>query len=129
MTKRVSSHRYQSKQNQAITTLKYYRDKILGLAWLGYLQYGIGAIGFREIDNKGEIIYIPRNQLFDEDVCRVVEQNDPTRTTVVLHDYGTWCNIVTLAGPKSPQMCYYELSEIFRQAGDQLMSNVKDEWG
>ncbi|MBD2093375.1 hypothetical protein H6F67_26370 [Microcoleus sp. FACHB-1515] len=98
-----------SKQRQVIANLKQHRDRILGLAWLGYLKGGTGAILYTPIKDGGNIDYIQRSRIDDAEVRQMLDQNNPQRAAVVLYSHGNSYTIVTLLGPKSPPECYVEL--------------------
>ncbi len=97
------------RQQAAFANLKQYRDQILGLAWQGFLQYGVGAIHFQETEDDGTINYIQRQNVSDPEVLQVIDRNDPQLSAVVLYDYNGWYDILTLSGSRKPQECYDEL--------------------
>lgn len=95
-----------SKQRRVIADLKQHRDRILGLAWLGYLKSGAGAILFKPIKNGASIDYIQRSSISDDEVCQMIDHHDPQLSAIVLYSHGDSYTIVTLSGPKSPLECY-----------------------
>ncbi len=114
MSKGFGSNQRQSnspkqKRQRAFALLKQHRDLILGMAWLGYCQHGVGAICFQELGEQSKIDYVPLNQIADREVLQLVERNDPTLAAVVLYDYGDHFDVLTLSGPHKPQDCYEKL--------------------
>lgn len=103
------SNSFRQQRQRAFTNLKQHRDRILGLAWMGYCQQGAGAICLQAADAVGRIDYVPLRQIADREVLQVVEQNDPTLAAVVLYDYGNRYDILTLSGPHKPPECYDKL--------------------
>lgn len=62
-----------SKQRQVIVDLKQHRDRILDLAWLGYLNSGSGAILFKPATNTATIDYIQRTRILDVEVHQLID--------------------------------------------------------
>lgn len=110
MLKRFGFHWYQAHSRQyriqqIFQNLTQHRDTILGLAWLGYRKYGLGIIHFKEKSLQDKINYIPRSEVSDQAILRLIDQYDPTLGAVVLYDCGIQCNILTLTGSKHSVEC------------------------
>lgn len=95
-----------NQQQQALSRLKQCRDQILGLSWYGYLNHGRGAIRFQVVNGGGKIFYTPCCCIADHDVLKLIDQTDPALAAVVLCDYGSCYDIITLSGPQKPPECY-----------------------
>ncbi|MBE9078534.1 helix-turn-helix domain-containing protein [Romeria aff. gracilis LEGE 07310] len=90
--------------------LTQFYPQILALSWRGYRQFGPGAIIFTALRDGGQIAYVEKDKLSDPNCRRIIEQNRPEISAVVLYyksdDYSTGdYEILTLTGPKSPPEC------------------------
>lgn len=91
--------------------MKQYRDRVLGLAWLGYLNQGSGAIRLIKTRDGETIDYIPRRLINYVEVGKIVDENNPEFAAVVLYGQDDRYTILTLSGPKTPPECYADLPD------------------
>lgn len=96
---------------EVFQAIAQYCDQALALAWLGYRQYGPGAVIYIQKADGPEIAYIESDKLPDPEAQAVIAQNQPTEAAVLLfyysddYDSGDY-DVFTLSGPKSPPECY-----------------------
>lgn len=101
---------------EVLDNLTKFCDRILALAWEGYMQYGVGAIIYTEKRSGPEIAYIERNHLSDPDCHRAIDNNNPEKSAIVLYYYdesydtGNY-SIFILTGPTSPPDCYAQVDQ------------------
>jgi DNA-binding Xre family transcriptional regulator len=95
----------------ALQRLTQYYQPILSLAWQGYMEYGLGAVVFTDLDGGPKLAFIERQNLTDRNCLEAIDQNDPEASAVVLYykslDYSSPdYTLLTLTGPKSPPECF-----------------------
>lgn len=91
--------------------LTQYYHPILALAWQGYMEFGLGAVVFTDLDSGSKLAFIERQNLTDRSCLEAIDQNDPEASAVVLYykslDYSSSdYTLLTLTGPKSPLECF-----------------------
>jgi putative transcriptional regulator len=91
--------------------LTQYYQPILALAWQGYMEFGLGAVVFTDLDSGPKLSFVERQNLSDRSCLEAIDQNDPETSAVLLYykslDYSSSnYTLLTLTGPKSPPECF-----------------------
>jgi DNA-binding Xre family transcriptional regulator len=110
----IVQHSQQDMRNVPKVTLQrltQYYQAILALSWQGYVEYGLGAVVFTDLDGGPKLAFIERQNLTDRTCLEAIDQNDPEASAVLLYykdqDYSSPdYTLLTLTGPKSPPECF-----------------------
>lgn len=94
--------------------LNEFHVQILALSWLGYQQYGPGAVVVTDTPEGVQIAYVERERLADQGCRQAIDQTRPELSAVVLYypnsDYtSSDYEVLRLTGSHSPPNCYRSL--------------------